>query len=156
MQVQVHKLFTAVTALEAARTELEGEFRRRSKLETVSFREDRRRLERQVLKESLMDVNPWELDAPSPFLPLRQITELKSWLGDSEAQRETLQAEMSSLQSRHTAEVTSLQSQCSAMQAKCAGLQDQGRSSIDILNGPGPGTTSVLRKRQVWTFLTKS
>ena len=85
---------------------------------------------------------------------LPQIAELKSRLGDSEAQRETLQAEMGSLQSRHSAEVTSLQSQCSAMQAKCAGLQDQGRSSIDILNGPGPGTTSVLRKRQVWAFLT--
>ena len=86
-----------------------------------------------------MDANPWTLHAPNPFLPFSQITELKSRLGDSEAQRETLQAEMGSLQSRHSAEVTSLQSQCSAMQAKCAGLQDQGRSSIDILNGPGPG-----------------
>ena len=86
-----------------------------------------------------MDANPWTLHAPNLFLHFSQITELKSRLGDSEAQRETLQAEMGSLQSRHSAEVTSLQSQCSAMQAKCAGLQDQGRSSIDILNGPGPG-----------------
>ena len=66
--------------------------------------------------------------------PLSQITELKTRLGDSEAQRETLRAEMSSLQSRHSAEVTSLQSQCSALQSKCAGLQDQGHNSKEMSN----------------------
>ena len=81
--------------------------------------------------------------------PLPQITELKSRLGDSEAQRETLQAEMSSLQSRHSAEVTSLQSQCSAMQAKCAGLQDQ---MVKILRTAAGSSKPLARKqRRLWS-----
>ena len=39
-----------VSALEAARTELEQEYRARSEMERAAFKEERRRMERQVRK----------------------------------------------------------------------------------------------------------
>ena len=39
-----------VSALEAARTELEQEYRARSEMDTAAFKEEKRRMERQVRK----------------------------------------------------------------------------------------------------------
>ena len=42
--------YVGVSALEAAKTELEQEFRKRSEMEMAAFQEERRRMERQVRK----------------------------------------------------------------------------------------------------------
>ena len=42
--------YVGVSALEAAKTELEQEFRARSEMEIAAYKEERRRMERQVRK----------------------------------------------------------------------------------------------------------